>query len=55
MKFNLSQKEQEALKQAEELKNLRNQLLNKGDEDGSMMKQFKELQIQLEKEVENVN
>ena len=55
MEFNLSQKDQEALKQAAELANLRNQLLSKGNEDGSMKNAFKELQAQLEKEVENVN
>ena len=43
MEFNLSQKEIDAQKAAAELAKLRNQLLNKGDEDGQMKSQFKEL------------
>jgi hypothetical protein len=43
MEFNLSLKDQEAIKAAAELAKLRNQMMSKGDEDGQMKNQFKEL------------
>ena len=55
MEFNLSQKDKEAAEREAELAKLREQLLNKGNEDGQLMSQFKDLQAQLEKEVENVS